>query len=41
MGRTAVDRYIESRDSGGSVALVEHILAPGVLAILGRWRFET
>ena len=34
MGRTAVERYIESRDSGGSVALVEHILAPGVLAAL-------
>lgn len=32
MGRTAVERYIESRDSGGSLALVEHILATGVLA---------
>ena len=37
MGRTAVDRYIESRDSGGSVALVEHILAPGVLAAVVHW----
>jgi hypothetical protein len=37
MGHTAVDRYIESRDSGGSVALVEHILAPGVLAAVVHW----
>jgi mannose-6-phosphate isomerase-like protein (cupin superfamily) len=29
----AVDRYlVESRDTGGSVALVEHVLAPRVLA---------
>ena len=33
-GAVAVERYVESRDSGGSVALVEHILAPGVLAAL-------